>query len=264
MSFSFVAKTVQAGIFKTLNESIKEVIPDGNFVLDKTGITLNAMDPSKTVLVCVKLEADKFEYYKCEYKQIIGINMTNMFKLIKTMTNNDTLTLFIKEDNPNQIGIKTETSEKNTVTTFELSLLDINEEELKLPPADFDSVICMPSVDFQKLMRDMHSIGDIVEIKSIGQQLILTCKGDFANQETVIGENANGLSMKANNSLHKDHIVQGLFALKYLVLFTKCTNLSTQVEIFLKNNFPIVLQYSVANLGSVRLLLAPSHSNQRS
>ena len=260
MSYTFIAKTVQAGIFKTMIEAMKETIPDGNFVLDKNGILLNSMDPTKTVLVCLKLEADKFEYYRCDHKQIIGMNMTNLFKLIKTMTNNDTLTLLIEQDNPNVIGIKIENSEKNSVTTYKLSLLDINEQELKMPPEAFESVICMPSIDFQKYMRDMHSIGDIVEIKSIGQQLILSCKGEFASQETVIGENPNGLSMKP---LDKDHIVQGLFALKYLVLFTKCTGLSNQVELYLKNNFPIIVQYSIANLGVVKLISAPTHAKQR-
>ncbi len=259
MSYTFIAKTVQSGIFKTTVEALKEIITDGNFILDESGISLTAIDSSCTVLVSMKLEAENFELFECAQKQIIGISTSNLFKLIKTMTNNDTLTLFIEADNPNVIQIKTENADKNSVSTFKLNLLDIDQEELKLPSTTFESVITMPSVDFQKYCRDMSNIGDVIDIKSIGQQLILSCKGDFAEQETVIGQNAAGMSLQTDDS---ESIVQGLFLLKYLVLFTKCTNLSNQCSLFLKNNFPLVISYQIANLGNVKLLQAPYHENR--
>ena len=39
----------------------------------------------------------------------------------------------------------------------------------------------------------MVNIGENIEIKSIGSQLILNCLGDFASQETILGETNNGL-----------------------------------------------------------------------
>ena len=39
----------------------------------------------------------------------------------------------------------------------------------------------------------MINIGENIEIKSIGSQLILNCCGDFASQETILGETNNGL-----------------------------------------------------------------------
>ena len=55
----------------------------------------------------------------------------------------------------------------------------------------------------------------------------------------------------------KGEIVQGYFALKHLVLFTKCTNLSSSIELYLKNDYPLIIRYQVANLGEVKLCLAP-------
>jgi hypothetical protein len=40
-------------------------------------------------------------------------------------------------------------------------------------------------------------------------------------------------------------------------MFTKCTNLCPTIDIHLKNDAPLVLRYMVANLGEVRVLLAP-------
>ena len=44
--------------------------------------------------------------------------------------------------------------------------MDLHEENIQIPPAIFDSVITMPSVDFQKICRDMHGfLFDNSEIK---------------------------------------------------------------------------------------------------
>ena len=39
----------------------------------------------------------------------------------------------------------------------------------------------------------MTNIGEHIEIKHIGSQLVLNCNGDFASQETILGETNNGL-----------------------------------------------------------------------
>jgi proliferating cell nuclear antigen len=252
-------KTIQSAAFRILIEALKEILTDANLEFDSTGIKIMAMDPSHTVLVHLKLEASNFEYYECLNKKILGINMLNLFKLIKTMGNNDTLTLYLEENNESVLGIKIENSEKNTVTNFTLNLMDLHEDNIEIPPAEFESVITMPSVDFQKICRDMHNLADNIEIKSVENQLIFTCKGQFATQETCIGEANSGLLFVKN--YNPDEIVQGIFALKHLVLFSKCTNLCNSIEVYLKNDYPLIIKYSVASLGEIKLCLAPKVDN---
>ena len=81
------------------------------------------------------------------------------------MSNNDTLTLFVSDSDTNRLGIKIENCEKNSVTNYKLNLLDLNDEGIQIPPASFDSVITMPSSDFQKICRDMSGLTDTLEIK---------------------------------------------------------------------------------------------------
>jgi proliferating cell nuclear antigen len=254
-NLSLEIKTVQSAAFRVLTEALKEILTDANFEIDSTGIKVMAMDSSHTVLVHLKLSADNFEHYHCESKKILGINMLNFFKLIKTMGNSDTLSLYLERDNESVLGIRIENSEKNTTTNYTLNLMDLHEENISIPPAVFDSVITMPSVDFQKICRDMHNLADNLEIRSTENQLIFSCKGHFASQETSIGETNSGLSFVKNEN--PDEIVQGIFALKHLVLFSKCTNLCNSIELYLKNDYPLILKYSVASLGDIKLCLAP-------
>jgi len=246
-------KTVQASSIKTLFEALKELLTDTSIVFDGTGMKIIAMDTSHIVLVHLKLEASKFEHYYCQKEISIGVNMLNLHKLIKTVNSNDTLTFFMDSSDINHLGIKIENNEKNTKTTFKLNLLDFDDPNIRIDATNFNSVITLPSTDFQKICRDMSNVSDLVEIKNIYNQLIFSCKGDFCHQETVLSDN-NGMS--SSNST--DEIVQGVFKLKYLVLFTKCTNLCNTIELYLKNDYPLIIKYAVASLGEIKLAIAPS------
>lgn len=248
-------KTVQATAFKILVEALKELLTDTSVEFDETGMKIIAMDTSHIVLVHLKLDASKFEYYKCDTKMCIGVSMLNLHKLIKTINSNDTLTLFMDENDMNHIGIKIENGEKNTKTTYKLTLLDLDNPRISIDPTEFNSMITLPSSDFQKICRDMSNLSEFVEIKNINNQLIFTCKGDFCQQETILCDNDSGIhSISSKNT---NEIVQGVFKLKYLVLFTKCTNLCNTVELYLKNDYPIIVRWSVASLGEIKLALAP-------
>ena len=254
MSYCLEIRTVQSSAFKILVEALKELLVDTCIEFDDTGLKVISMDNSHVVLVHLKLEASKFEYYYCENKMSIGVNMLNLFKLVRTINSNDTLTLFIEKNDLNHIGIKIENGEKNQKTVYKLNLLDLNNPNITIDPAEFNSQINLPSVDFQKIIRDMNQLAEYVEIKNINNQLILSCNGEFCSQETVLMDN-EGINCISNKK--SDEIVQGIFSLKYLVLFTKCTNLCSTVELYLKNDYPLICLWRVASLGEIRLCLAP-------
>lgn len=258
----FEIKTVQSGAFRTLIEALKEILTEANLEFDSQGIKVMAVDETHTVLVHLRLHSDRFEAYYCPQKYVLGVNMIYLFKLIKTMGNSDSLTLYLPASNPNKLGIRMENSEKSTVTNYFLKLFDTDVEDIQIPNLNFPSIIYMPSADIQKICRDMNALGEKldVEITSSGADLIFKCMGDFAEQETIISENNSTIKIQKNTNTNE--IIQGLFQLKHLVLFTKCTSLCPSIELYLKNDYPLILRYTVANLGEVKLVLAPIKNKQ--
>ena len=249
-------KTIQASTFKQVVDALKEILMDVNLEIDETGIKIVAMDNTHIVLIHLKLEADKFEQYYCEKKIYVGINMLRLHALIKTITNNDILSLYILKDDPNSLGITIDNNDKNFKTNYKLSVLDIDILNIQIPPVDFHTIISMPSSYLQKIIRDMHNLAEYIEFRNIGDKLILSCKGDFCTQETIMGtDKSQSITIKKNDESEHE-IIQGIFSLKYLSIFTKCTNLSNTVEIYLKNNYPIILRYTIASLGEIKLCLA--------
>jgi proliferating cell nuclear antigen len=250
-------KTIQAPVFKQVIDALKDILTDVNLEVDETGLKIVAMDNTNIVLIHLKLEADKFEEYYCEKKMYIGICMLKLHMLIKTIGTNDLLTIYVKKDDPSNLGIKIINNEKNVETNYKLSTLDINVLNIEIPPVDFHTIITMPSPYLQKIIRDMHNLAEYIEIRNIADQLILSCKGDFCTQETILGtEKSNNVLISKNNNEQSHEIIQGVFSLKYLTIFTKCTNLCSNVEIYLKNSYPIILRYSIASLGEIKLCLS--------
>ena len=255
MSKIFEIKTIQSSAIKCMIEALKELLTDTVLEINDTGIKIVTMDNAHVILVHLKLHAEKFEYYECKKPISIGINMLNFYKIIKTINNNDVLSLFVYEDDLNHLGVKLENVEKNTRTTYKINLLDLNNQKFEIPEVTFNSVVTLPASDFQKITRDMNNLAEFVEIKNVNNEIILTCTGDFCTQETVLSDKENdSIQITSEN---KDDIIQGNFSLKYLVLFTKCTNLSNTVELYLKNDYPLIIKYTVASLGNIKLCLSP-------
>jgi proliferating cell nuclear antigen len=124
-----------------------------------------------------------------------------------------------------------------------------------MPDTEFPARITMPSLDFQKICRDMTLLSaKTVDIKNVGSTLTFTCKGPFASQTVTMGNSANEISIVRKEN---DTIVSGTFSLPHLVLFTKCSNLSNNLELSMKNDWFLMIRYVIANLGEIKLCLMP-------
>lgn len=252
------AKTVQTGAIRTLKEALKCILVEMSLLFDSEGIRMIAMDNTRTVLVHLRLYANKFEKYSFNHSSpsiTIGVNTDHLYRIVRTATNDDTITFFVEENDPNTLGILLEDSERKQVTNYKLNLLDRDEPEINLRDTEYSTHITMPSLDFQKMCRDMTLLGaKTVEIKNVGSSLTFSCKGHFASRTTVMGDSENEFSIQKKST---DEIVTGNFSLPHLVLFTKCTNLCNNIEIHMKNDWFLTVRYVVANLGDIKLCLMP-------
>eukprot|EP00965_Chrysotila_dentata_P126502 4182689-Pleurochrysis_carterae.AAC.1 len=163
------------------------------------------MDNNNNVIVSVKLNASGFEEYTCKYRFVAGINVGNMFRLLKSIGQSDTLFLRVAENEPNIMKMEIENFDKNMRSRYELNLLDIEEAVLEIPVTTFDVVLTMPSLDFQRVCRDLSVLSETIEIVSTNKKLTLQASGDFAKQSVEMGEKDNGLFF-ANASESRDVI----------------------------------------------------------
>jgi len=242
--------TIQASAFKSTFEVLKDILNDVNIYFKTDGMYIVTLDTARTSLIDMFLSADNFEEYSCTEDLEAGVNMSNMHKLLKTITNNDVLAISI--DSKEYMNIEIHSESKKTCTKFALKLLDINENQIEVPDVHMTMNTSLPSVDFQRMCRDMSNIGEEIEIMREGKKLKLSVCGDFANQETVI------------ECTDESPRMCGSYSLKYMNIFTKATSMCSTVQIMQEeqNRF-LVLKYNVANLGELKFYLATKVSEDQ-
>lgn len=250
-------KTVQAGAIRTLFEVLKEIVHDSNMIFDEHGAKLVCMDGSRCALIYLRLRAESFEEYYCQGKVRCGLNMASMHKLMRTTGTHDSIELYITHDETNVLGIRISNTDKNSQTNFKLKLLDVDGQDLNVPDVEFENVATLPSTYLQRIVRDMTNLSDSMTIKSDGKTLTLSCEGDFASQETVVGgDGGDGEGVLSITSTTEEPIV-GKYSLKYLSLFCRASSLSNTLELYFKRSYPLILKFNVAGLGELRFVVAP-------
>jgi proliferating cell nuclear antigen len=282
MVYILELKTTQTAAIKIVVDAINSLLTDANFdfypyhiTKEDTetsdtetkstigGVVLKEVNKTGKILVYMRLDADKFDVYKYNYhktKLTLGIDIGNLLKCLKCMSHYDTMTWLVDSDDINRLVIILESTERKEKKTFKLNLMDNDEESYDITPIQFPYSITMPSQDFHKYCKDMASSTEKIEIKATSNKLYFSGKGEIGNIEFEVGETNGGLTIVSTTN-NTNEIVQGLFELKFLLIFTKCTNLCNQITLFLKNDYPIIITYQIAALGEIKLVLSPSKAD---
>ena len=245
-------ETLQGGSIKTLVDALKELLTDTCITFDDAGMRISTMDRNHILLVHLRLHADRFETYRCERETSIGLNVLLLHKITKSLTGSDVVQLRL-DGSLNHLEMVVTNAEKASRTCYRISLIDVDSPQIEIADASGLSEITLPSAELSKLVRDMRCIGDFVEIVKTPEALCFNCAGEFCELNSVldIDEASRG------DQGGVEEVIQGVFSLNYLCLFSKCSPLSSTVKLYLKNEYPLVVQYDVSSLGSIKLCLSP-------
>lgn len=231
---------------------------DDNEVKKIGGLVIKEVNKTQSILIHCKLDADQFELYEYNYPKerlTIGINLSNLLKCIKCMNNFDTMKWIIDDDDINKLTMILENNKEKK--KFSMNLMDLDYEPYDIDKVNFPYSVNMPCQDFQKYCKDMLSNSEKMEMKCADKSLFLSSSGETGDFNFELTECNGGIVITKDENIDEE-IVQGLFELKYLIIFTRCTNLCERLNLFLKNEYPLVIQYSISTLGLLKLVLSPS------
>jgi len=244
----------KAALLKKVLESVKDLVVDANFDCSEEGIALQAMDAAHVSLVAMSMEADNFEEFNCTKRMQLGVKIESMSKILKCAGNDDQLTLTAQEG----AGVmKFGFVGKNKESEFELKLLQIESDSLTIPKTDYAVTIQMSSAEFQRICRDMTILGETVVIAADKEGVTFSTTGDIGKGSVLIKPSEAVDDKEEATKISIDEPVELTFALRYLNMFTKATGLSNSVTLQLSKDVPLVVEYSIAQVGWVRYYLAP-------
>jgi len=238
------------------------------------------------------LRRDGFASYRCDRSAPLGINLKSMFKILKCAGNEDSVTLKAKDDE-NMVTFEFESPHGDKVSDFQLSTLDIDQDSLAIPDTEYEAVIDMPSSEFQRICRDLSTLGETVVISASKDGVKFSVRGGSEQGNIVLRQSSvvdsrrtakvekgdSDSEMKvdvkkekeredkredANNAVNitLTEPVTLTFALNYLVQFTKATVISSRVSLSMSQDVPIAVEYSIDDIGYLRFYLAPKIADE--
>lgn len=257
----FCAQTVQGTAIRNLFELMKDVLVESNIIATPEGMRILAIDSSQCVVTSMQLQAASFEFYECKQSRVVlGVNLSSMYKLVKSASNNDVIT-FWKNAFDDVLNIRIENVERGSKTEYKLKLLDINETPIDPPSCEFEYIISMQSSEFQRMIRDMAMLSSTVLIKNDDCTLTMECKGEYADQQTVLVVNQNLVITRVGPDRMTTTSVAAPpcneYSLRYLIMFARGSSLSANVQLYVQHGMPLILSFNAATLGKVLFCLGP-------
>lgn len=116
----------------------------------------------------------------------------------------------------------------------------------------------MPASEFQRICRDLSTIGESMEISVNKEGIKFAASGDLGKGNVTLKPNSSVDEEDGSNVvIEVQENVSLTFALHYLTLFTKATPLADSVTLSMSADIPLVVEYRIESMGYIRYYLAP-------
>lgn len=252
----FNAVMEEASIFRKVIDSIKDIVNQVNLEANESGLFIQAMDSAHVSLVSLTLNEGGFKEYRCDKPIALGINLTDLSKVLKMANNDDKLTLKA-DSNTSYLTIIFENSKTGKEFEIQLNLLSLESENLGIPDTEYPTSINMSSSEFFKLCKEITSVAEVVNIEMTDNKKVLfsysgkSGKGKLTLRQTTSDSDQDSVVLKCEES------VNCKYGLQYLNIFSKASTLADKVEISLSSSFPMMIHLVIEDKGSIKFYLAP-------
>lgn len=227
---------------------INDLVNEARFKIKKDSIEMIAMDPANVAMVLFRLLSSSFVEYTVKEETSIAINLNDFKQVLRRIKTNDTLVLEVSE---NKLKI---TLQGNSVRTFFLPLIELDEKEQKVPDLKFKTMIKCPSGVLNDAIEDVEIIAESVAFQAEDKKFIVAAAGDSKKASVEI---------KADDtiSIKTDEKVRSKYSIEYLKKMIQGSKISSNVEISFNKDYPLKLEYKEIDKVQMMFILAPRIEN---
>lgn len=251
MTLIFKCKSNEAYCIKILAELLSNNIKTGCFVVDESGISLRMMDHHRSILIDLMLDATNFLLYKFNSKKIhMGINLGHLHRMTKSVKKKDQIELFIDEDAPFDLGIRVIPEKNNRITTSFIKIQNVQNLDINIPTG-YTKTVIVSSSEYQKLVKEMSSIGTTLKVTSRKNFIEFSCNAGGILKRTVqFGEKDDDDDDEEDK---KGCDYEQEFVTDQLCRITKLAGLCSNMHIY--PGKPLLFSSSVGTLGKISIFI---------
>ena len=239
---------------KYLKESvsiISELVNEGVFKVTPESIELIAMDPANVAMVIFKLLSSSFVDYDVKKDVELAINLSNLKQILRRAKPTDMLTLEIDANNRLLVQLK-----GNTIRTFSLPIIDLENKEQKVPSLEFPVTITTTSSILSEAIEDVDIVADSVSFIVENGKFIINAEGDLSNANIEIKAD-DDTKIKAGKEK-----VKAKYSIEYLKKMIGAAKLSDRVTVQFNKDYPLKLEFKAVDKLMLSFILAPRVENE--
>lgn len=242
----FELKLDNAKYWRDCVESIVGLVDEGLFNITKEGISLKAMDPSSISMVSFFMPEKAFSKYSVEKNMNVGVNLENLSKILSRTRDNEAL---VMKDSDNKLSM--EFIGPSSRRRYKMQLIDVKKSVEKEPNVAFDAHVEINGETLKDIIKDASLISSYIAFKASKDQFGVSAKGDSGELES--------LHEKSGDTLKKIEVqknADAVFNLEFLENMVKSCPIGNAVNIQLKSNEPLKLNYKIGD-ADISYFLAP-------
>jgi proliferating cell nuclear antigen len=192
---------------------------------------------------------------------IFGLQIENLFKILKCASNDDCIALSAEEEEPTHLKFLFENNKGDKVSEFNLNLVTLDSEQLGIPETEYSSIVTLPSGEFSRLCKELSAISETVQIETGKDAIKFSVNGEIGSGSVTL-KSIESDKKEEQVILEVDEPVNLSFSLRFLNFFNKAASLSPSVTLSMSTDSPLVVEYKIENLGSLRFYLAPKINDE--
>jgi proliferating cell nuclear antigen len=226
---------------------ISELVNEVTLKIDQDKIAVIAIDPANVAMVDFKLLSSAFVEYSVPEPQELAINLDHLKQVLKRSKPADTISISLEsEKNRLQIKLKGENSR-----TFNIPLINIEENEQKIPNLQFKAKVILASSKFDDAVEDMSIVSESISLAAESSLFILRSESNMkdakvempATQETLVTLQGDPLSSK--------------YSIEYLKKVAKASKLADTVSLEFSDDYPLRAEYKLLDKLRLSFIVAP-------
>ena len=199
---------IDAGLFKSAIEALKEFLPTAQMRISESGIAINGMDVSHIGFVDYFLSVSDCAVLSISQPVTIGVQMNVLARTLAAVGPTDRVTIGYKKDKLVVSYANTKVSKK---AVFEIPTLDIDADPVwELPDLTYAANITAKTSDVVSIIKEVGVFGDTMMLRLDEDGFHVSAEGDAGNVRQTL-ENTEGREMALN-----DDSAEASFGTKYI------------------------------------------------
>lgn len=237
---------------------------------NKGQIKILTADPNQVMIIYIVLNGSAFKKFVVHPdKYSVGLNLDELYKYIKNVDKEGTMSLHIDSDDTQHIVFNVKSPNLATNESIcELRVVNLPTRNDRKIEVNVTMAVRMNCQQFHKACKDLMQFSQFVEITCDPSQLAITCKGDLSNHKRIFKADGTqeGIMIKTVKRDTEDDdvpdIIRLVFDLKYINSMYKCSSLCDDMEIYLNSESIMFLKYGIKLMGEMMVGISPSRKKK--